>query len=412
MNLQVKIINDKFYVVDEDDYSMPFSIINNYSYDRVDLVYNSQRKNVYNLKLYFTWLDKCKIPYNCISENNIIDFRNYYASLQDQRLKSCRLAKVDEGIIPFIPDNDYHKKVDTVSELISSIRGFYNYCIKCKIVLENPCPLEITNTRANSFGLLSHTKKTHIKKDTLKLKDEFSSIENDKKVQRIQPFSSKEIKIIFSLIHHPQEVLLLCLLFLGMRISEARGRRIVDIDWKNLTISIIKREDDPIDVPIKYNSQRIIPIRGILYFDNLPEVMYEAYTEYKNRILIPKKDVNVKNFLFINLQGNVRHIGYKNINNRIMERKLQPAFKGIRDISFHTMRHHMATSEIAMGKSIEEVQKILGHDDISTTIGSYYHPTLRLLSDLYKNKEISKEFAEERTQYLIDYRKLFYKGYK
>ena len=46
---------------------------------------------------------------------------------------------------------------------------------------------------------------------------------------------------------------------------------------------------------------------------------------------------------------------------------------GLPDIRFHDLRHSAATLLISMGISVKVVQEILGHSEISMTLGTYGH---------------------------------------
>ncbi len=72
--------------------------------------------------------------------------------------------------------------------------------------------------------------------------------------------------------------------------------------------------------------------------------------------------------VFTGLQG-----GY--FNPRYMDKLFKKLLKeaGIPHIHFHDLRHSAATILISMGVNPKVIQEILGHSDISITLGLYSH---------------------------------------
>jgi len=56
---------------------------------------------------------------------------------------------------------------------------------------------------------------------------------------------------------------------------------------------------------------------------------------------------------------------------RLFKKILQEA--GIPHMPFHDLRHSAATLLISMGVNVKVVQELLGHSDISITLGTYGH---------------------------------------
>lgn len=401
--MKLNLINNKNYlfVVDVDNNSLPFQPINNYLIHRSNLARATKVGLSRALIIFFSWLNGKNLDFKCVTFSDIIEFRDTFMAQPDARTIEGKLF--NKGL-EFVHVKG--KGVDTINEEISHIRNFYQYLVVNKEISVHPFPTTMNSGKKINIGYLAHTKTRLIKLNNLKMKKDCFSLSCNEEKAANKPFNKSEIQKIFTIIKNPQEVLLLCMLLLGMRISEASGRRINDISWSQMKINIILRPGDEISDPIKYNSQREIPIKGILYFDNLPEVMHSAYKQYVDMILKPKKDMNKENYLFITTQGKVKKLSKEGLREKIIYRKIQKEITD-RKITFHTFRHHYATTEIAMGTPIEKVQNYLGHKHISTTIGTYYNPTLELMDDLYKNKLINNEEVKERIEYLEDYKKRF-----
>ncbi len=67
------------------------------------------------------------------------------------------------------------------------------------------------------------------------------------------------------------------------------------------------------------------------------------------------------------------HGGYFNPNYllRMFKKVLQEA--GIPHMHFHDLRHSAATILLSMGVNMKVIQELLGHSDISITLGKYSH---------------------------------------
>ncbi|MBC2579867.1 tyrosine-type recombinase/integrase [Clostridium sp. DJ247] len=415
MKLEVlKILDElqrktKFIVIDKDNYGLPFTPINNFLQSKITTSTNRLRDYTYGLIKYFEWLSMCNVHYLNIYENHIITYVNFLESEPDRRTNKYKLLKEFSNLIEIDPKM---KKKEAINKQISVVRQFYSYLLKSGCINSNPCPLETRSGKGKgNVDMLAYT---HCKKkiiDTIKSKKNDFDVEqflNGGNINEKDPFTPQEIQSIMSLLKNSQERLLICMLFLGMRISEALGRRISDIKWSQRIVTITKREDDPEWVNIKYDSQRNLEIRGVLYFNNLVEIMHDSYNEYVHEVLRPNKLLNPRKFLFIKLQGNPGPLSYTDIYNRIIKNNLQKKITN-RNIGFHSFRHHFSTTNIGLGRPLEEVQKLLGHSDISTTIKYYYNPSIRFLKELVVQGIITMDEAEKRTKYILDYKKKFCK---
>lgn len=408
---KIKVSNGitNLIVVDEDNFNLPFSEINNFMKEYDNLSLNRRRTYAYGLINFFEWLDINNLQYLTVSKNNITQYIQYLREEPDKRHKIWRILKNEENVFA----KDYKTKLDeTINAQISIIRRYYEFLKKRNIALGNPCELNNLKIRGyGNVGLLAHTKNKKLKIDTMKLKksrcfdiDEYIS---EQKISDKEPFTYEEVQQIFDLLKNPQEVLLISMLFLGLRISEALWRRTNDIRWADRIIKIIYHEGDPPDGIIKNHSVREVPISNVLYFSNLLETMKEAYNQYVLETLRPKKTENTMNFLFINLRGKVKQLEYENIYKRIIKNNLQKNLN--RQVNFHSFRHHWATTNIALGMSLANVQINLGHKNLSTTINDYYNPSIRFIKDLVAQGLITEGDAEERVNYLNDYKKKFCK---
>jgi site-specific recombinase XerD len=153
--------------------------------------------------------------------------------------------------------------------------------------------------------------------------------------------SSQELKLLFASAPDLKHRLLLKIAYgAGLRRNEIRGLKLVDIDSKN---HLIRIENS------KGNKDRYTLLARSL----MPE-LYEYCRRYK-----PQK------YLF---NGRIKGFPYS-------EQGLRWSFQqallrsGIqKKVSLHSLRHSFASHLLAMGTDLFTIQKLMGHDDIRTTM--------------------------------------------
>ena len=178
-------------------------------------------------------------------------------------------------------------------------------------------------------------------------------------------------RLIDSCCKFKYKVLMIFLYATGMRLSEALGVRVKDIDTNRLTIKVNGgkgKKDRFVDVPIK-----------------LIEVLREYYKLYRP----------VDRLFY----GNSPEIGMKHrtVQSQILKSKQRA--KILHDVSPHTLRHCYATHHMENGTNIVYLQKMLGHKNLKTTSiylhlcvnypeNTIKHPLLNMKLDLMKNIKI------------------------
>ncbi len=154
--------------------------------------------------------------------------------------------------------------------------------------------------------------------------------------------SQRECKILFRTPSNLKHRVILSLIYsAGLRISEATSLLISDIDFDRKTIMVRNG---------KGNKDRCLP---------LAEVMIVGLNKYLSAY-------RPKSFLFYSFQTSVRY-SIRSVQ-KIMSDALQKAQINKPGASVHSLRHSFATHLLENGTNIVQIQGLMGHNDITTTL--------------------------------------------
>ena len=239
---------------------------------------------------YQEYLEEKKIDYKEVNNENVLGYLDYLKGLD--------------------------KKASTISRHLASIRLFYQYLLKNKIVKEDP------------------TKGIQSPKIEKKAPSVLSSQEVSLLLEQPNGEGLKSIR---------DKAMLEVAYATGMRVTEIISLNVSDIDIESSLVTC-KNE----------NKQRIIPL-GKLSLSALKEYMTIARP---NMI----KDDN-ETAIFVNVNGKrLTRQGFWKI---IKFYKEQAHIT--KDITPHVLRHSFATHLLQNGADLKSIQTMLGHSDISST---------------------------------------------
>lgn len=225
-------------------------------------------------------------------------------------------------------------KPTSINRKLSSIRNFYRFLITQEVVKSNPF-------------------------------DAIETIKIEKKLPNYLYLD--DLETLFNSIDQstPLGVRNYCLLELlygtGIRVSELCNIKLHDIDFYNNNILITG----------KGNKQRYVPIH-----ESLREILI-TYLNFARNELLKDSDEIVDN-LFVNHRGGpltsrgVRDILKNLVNESGLNVKISP----------HVLRHSFATHMLDYGADLRSVQKLLGHENLSTT-QIYTHVSKEKLKESY-----------------------------
>lgn len=236
-------------------------------------------------------------------------------------------------------------------------------------------------------GFLEHINtRRHVRK-----KDRYSSGDLGKVRKRVlaKRLNPEEVLKLIEASRLIRDAFLIVLLYnTGMRIGEALGLRIGDIDLSEKVIWIIPRDDNTNSARVKSRQTRGVPVHDYvlnMYVDYLTSKEYEPAFEGGSEYVF----ANVKKGRL----GDAMSLSYV--------QKLKSLLIKRTNISFHwhMFRHSHASEAIADGYSLLEVADRLGHVDPQTTAQFYQHLFSSEIRKLYLT---GPEKVQERLEQLRD----------
>ena len=244
------------------------------------------------------------------------DIEQYFTYLQEINLQNITNTNKTTVIAYLLYLQKKGRATSTISRNLASIRSFYQYISKNKIIDADPT-------------------------------SELESPKVEKKLPQI--LSTEEVEL---LLEQPQcvdlkgfrdKAMLELLYATGIRVSELIQLNISDI---NMDMAFIRCN--------KGTRERMIPIGSIAV------AALREYLSKSRPLLIQKNDEKA---LFVNINGGrLTRQGFWKI---IKQYKNQARIS--KDITPHTLRHSFAAHLLENGADLRSIQEMLGHSDISST---------------------------------------------
>jgi len=264
-------------------------------------------------------------------ENYKADLEEYFCYLEKENLDYQEIKYSDIRFYLMYLKEEKKEKNSSINRHLSSLRSFYKYLVNKGV---------ITN---NAFSYVHGPKK-------------------EKKLPRY--FEYNELEELFATpdintARGQRDLLILELLYAtGVRVGELVSIKVKDIDRRNRSILILG----------KGNKERIVE------YGEYAEDILNTYLKYGRESLNNNSSV----YLFLNNQGGVlTERGVRYILDKIIKRTTLA-----KNISPHMIRHSFATHLLNEGCDLLSVQKLLGHDSISST-QVYTHVTTDRLKEVY-----------------------------
>lgn len=252
--------------------------------------------------------------------NDLNQFLNFLNSGRYEHLNdwSDVTVRIVDDYIEFMRGQPYASS--SIARKVAAVKSFFNYLFARSIVSENPTS----------------------KIDSPKVKKRLPKILSREDVERLlqAPAEKKTPKNL-------RDTALLTILYAtGMRVTEIVSLRLKDIDLDNAVLYC----------PGKENQLRALPI------DESTAAILKTYLEEGRPYLVKDKDRD-ENAVFLNHRG--QQLTRQGLWLIIKAYAKQANLSS--DVTPHTLRHSFAAHKIRRGIDLQEVQRLLGHANISTT---------------------------------------------
>ena len=266
-----------------------------------------------------------------LSKNTVSSYKNDILSFSSW----CDKEQLDRLKITDLNLNNYISnlfsiglKSSSINRKISSIKHFYLFLLKKKVIKNSPAD-EITTPKQEKYLPTSMSE------------DEVESLLGSPKSSiKIERRDKAMIEILYAT---------------GMRISELVNLKLTDIDFNRSVLKVFG----------KGSKERLVP-----YGEKAAEAL-RIYLEDRKKL--DSKDV------FLSNRGTriTRGAFWQRIKIYIKRENLKSS------ISPHTLRHAFATHLLNRGADLRSVQILLGHSDLSTT-QIYTHIAKKRLGEILK----------------------------
>lgn len=234
----------------------------------------------------------------------------------------------------------------TVKNMKRSLNAAFHLAIQDDLLRKNPFDFALTDVIENDTK-----KKEALTKEEIKALLDFAKTDKTYKV------------------YYPAIVILLNT---GLRISELCGLTLSDIDFDNRTIDInhqLKKDKDGYytEPPKSDSGYRKIPMTDLVF-----QTLLEVIKNRKNTQPIVVDGYS--DFLFLNRQGLPMYNAYYSCRFSALSKKYRKyTGKELPNITPHILRHTFCTNMANKGMTPNNLQYVMGHKNITMTLGYYAH---------------------------------------
>jgi integrase/recombinase XerC len=284
--------------------------------------------------LNYLMIEKNSSPYTIEHyEKDINDFTSFLKQQAIEGFAAVSYVLVRHYLV-LLHEKKYAR--NTVARKISSMRSFYRFLNREKVVEQNP------------FAMASLPKKA-------KMLPQFLYEKELEKLFNVSDISTP--------IGQRNQAILELLYGTGIRVSECCKLQLKDLDLF-VEAALVKG---------KGKKERYVPI------GSFAKEALERYINEGRKLLLEKTE-NKTNCLFLNYKGEpLSARSVRNILNKIIEDSSLNIH-----ISPHVLRHTFATHMLNEGADLRAVQELLGHSQLSST-QVYTHVTKEHLKKIYNN---------------------------
>lgn len=283
---------------------------------------------------YIGYLNNHILPYfgeKALCNITKFDVEDFVNQLNNTRCK--HIKSTNNGIIEELTDKKLSN--ETINHIIFLCGAIFEYMVDSDVIAKNPVK-----------------KVNKMPKDTKE--SVFLTAEECNKLFEVAKVKNEKLYLV-----------LLTSIVTGMRQGEVLALTWDDIDFNSNTISVNKTYSKGVLGKPKTNSS----IRTVKISPKLAHLLKEHKLKAKPSNL---------NLVFSNEAGN--YIDSRNLVNRFFKPCLKEA--GLKDITWHELRHSCITALAEEKVNLKSIQKQVGHSSENTTLRIYTHATEKMDSEL------------------------------
>lgn len=261
------------------------------------------------------------------SENTIAAYRNDLSQFLEfvEGQSGAQFAEwsavTDEDIeayLVYMKHKDQPYASSTIARKVAAIKSFYNYLTSHALVEVNPT-LDI---------------------DSPKVKKRLPQTLSLEEVERLleAPAGSSSAKAL-------RDITLLNILYeTGMRVTEVVSIQLEDVDLQRSILSSPTRQGEARDIPLEKDTRTLVA-------QYLDEGRPQLAKDKRERALFlnHRGEKLTRQGLWLIIKGYARQAGLN------------------AEVTPHTLRHSFAVHRLSKGSKLEDIQRLLGHANISTT---------------------------------------------
>ena len=262
-------------------------------------------------------------------KNDIIQYQQHLTSLETE-IQLANHQNIRSWIIDLM-DNSLDAK--SINRKISTLRSFYKFLQKEKVITDNPVQKVLAPKTAKKLPVFITDDKLTTLLDSNSFSDDFEGL-RDKLV----------LELLFGT---------------GIRLSELLGLKTSNVYLNEKTVKVLG----------KRNKERIIPINLTL-------------TNLLNHYIVEKNNQDYSNNPEVLIVTNTGAKGYPKLIYRIVQKYLS-LISTQEKKSPHILRHSFATSLLNKGADINAIKDLLGHANLAAT-QIYTHNSIERLKSIYK----------------------------
>jgi integrase/recombinase XerC len=283
------------------------------------------------------------------------DIQQFQQFLTPPGEKTMPLGQVDHQVVREYVNWMYDQKLQkaSIARRLSSIRTFFQFCVREKLAERNPArlvsapklpkrvPQVLTATELNRF-----------------LDDLGSQGEQSRRRRRLTAESEQDSRILLK----RDRAILELLYASGLRVSEIVGINVGHLDQQGQMVRVLG----------KGRKERVVP------FGSKARAALEAYWPVRDELLSHARVKPDYEAVFVNHRGG-----------RLTDRSVHMLVKKYArlasvnwDLHPHSLRHAFATHLLADGADLRVIQELLGHVSLSTT-QRYTQASIRQLMEVY-----------------------------